>query len=134
MHILDGCSPLPLPLEVCDSASTALRQIWARNPLTRFHNMFTACHCHCISHTLSGPPQIFKFLLEECLAVHRLLTRMTLSLGYCRLEGEARGIYSGSLGFISFNGAFDLNIVIRTAILGKDTIRIGAGVCHCCAI
>ncbi len=45
----------------------------------------------------------------------------------CRLEGEARGIYSGSLGFISFNGAFDLNIVIRTAILTRDGIKIGAG-------
>ena len=50
-----------------------------------------------------------------------------LPLGCCRLEGEARGIYSGSLGFISFNGAFDLNIVIRTAILSRDTIKIGAG-------
>lgn len=43
------------------------------------------------------------------------------------MEGEARGIYSGSLGFMSFNGAFDLNIVIRTAVLSKDSIKIGAG-------
>lgn len=36
-------------------------------------------------------------------------------------------MYSGSLGFIGFNNAFDLNIVIRTAILDGDVIRIGAG-------
>ena len=54
------------------------------------------------------------------------MERLTCSTS-CRLEGEARGIYSGSLGFIAFNGAFDLNIVIRTAILSGDRIKIGAG-------
>ena len=56
----------------------------------------------------------------------RRIEGLTRSIS-CRLEGEARGIYSGSLGFIAFNGAFDLNIVIRTAILSGDRIKIGAG-------
>ncbi len=34
---------------------------------------------------------------------------------------------TGSLGYISFNDTFDLNIVIRTAVLAGGRISIGAG-------
>ncbi|MBT9383755.1 aminodeoxychorismate synthase component I [Pseudooceanicola sp. CBS1P-1] len=42
-------------------------------------------------------------------------------------EGIARGIYCGSIGYIGFDGAMDLNIAIRTAVLGDGRAVVQAG-------
>jgi anthranilate synthase component I len=46
------------------------------------------------------------------------------------LEGEARGAYTGSLGYINRDGSMDFNILIRTAVLqGRElSFRAGAGI------
>ncbi len=43
------------------------------------------------------------------------------------LEGEARGVYTGAIGYLSLDSNVELNIAIRTAIVTVDKITIGTG-------
>jgi para-aminobenzoate synthetase component 1 len=46
------------------------------------------------------------------------------------LEGEARGIYCGSIGYLGFDGTSDFNIAIRTALFsgGRAYVQGGGGI------
>lgn len=46
------------------------------------------------------------------------------------LENVRRGLYTGSIGYVSYNGVMDLNIVIRTFVMkdGLAHVQVGAGI------
>lgn len=43
------------------------------------------------------------------------------------IEREARGVYSGAIGYFGVDGSVDLSIVIRTIVMRPGTTTIGAG-------
>jgi para-aminobenzoate synthetase len=43
------------------------------------------------------------------------------------IEREARGVYSGALGYFGLDGSVDLSIVIRTIVMRPGRTTIGAG-------
>ena len=43
------------------------------------------------------------------------------------LEGEARGVYSGAIGYLGLGGGCDLSVAIRTIVSDGEEARVGAG-------
>jgi para-aminobenzoate synthetase len=78
----------------------------------------------------SGPPgRRAAGLLRACFPGGSMTgapKRRTLEIIH-RLEGEARGVYSGAIGRIGLDGSLRLSMVIRTAVVDGQGATVGAG-------
>jgi len=43
------------------------------------------------------------------------------------LEGEARGVYSGAIGYLGLSGGCDMSVVIRTLVVDGLSTTLGVG-------
>lgn len=82
--------------------------------------------------SMTGAPKVRSMeILDRIEGKHIFLFQKFISLYFkihkLQVLGQARGVYSGSLGYISVNQTFDLNIVIRSVVATEEEITIGAG-------
>lgn len=83
-----------------------------RGKITRGRDCFDAIRAAFPGGTITGVPKV------RCMEI------------IDELEPVVRGPYTGSLGYISFTGAMDLNIIIRTFVIkdGVAYVQAGAGI------
>lgn len=74
---------------------------------------------------MTGAPKIRTMEILDKLERNPFIHHLSIYPFWCL--GAPRGIYSGSIGYLSINDTFDLNIVIRTAIVTDGEIVIGSG-------
>ena len=118
----------------------------ARNDLGRVSRYGSVCveqfmtverYSH-VAHLVSNVSGLLKDGLKSCDLIRATFPGGTITgvpKIHCmeiieRLEPVRRGPYTGSIGYISWTGDMDMNIIIRTLLLtrGKGYLQVGAGI------
>lgn len=110
VHVESLCALRSFP-QVHQLVSTVSCRV---KPSIRFREILAACFP---MGSMTGAPKIRVMELTDC------------------YEASARGLYSGSIGFLEANGDFDLNVVIRSlqyqAAQGYLSYHVGSGITAC---
>jgi para-aminobenzoate synthetase len=108
---------------VCDVDSVSVPELMAIEPYATVHQMVS---------TISGVLEEARSAVEcvhSCFPGGSMtgapkLRTMEIIDG---IEDEARGVYSGAIGYFGLDGSTDLSIVIRTIVMRPGRTTIGAG-------
>ena len=111
---------------VCEAGSVAVEELMA---------IESYAHVHHIVSNVTGRLRRDVSVIEALRAVFPGGTitgcpKLRCMQIIAELEGEGRGVYTGSLGLLGLDGAMDFNILIRTMTLVGKTVefRAGAGI------
>ena len=88
------------------------------------HQMITEVQCEIEPHTSLADILKATFPMGSMTGAPKISAMKNID----RLEAKGRGVYSGSAGYISPNGSFDFNVLIRSLFHNAETEKIEASV------
>jgi len=103
--------------------SVITEKIWHCEAYTNVYHLLS------VIHSLAIPNMHFIEIIRSCFPGGSITGCPKLRAMHVinALEKRARGIYTGSIGYISGNGDFDFNIAIRTLTWTEDSLNIQLG-------
>lgn len=109
--------------KICQNGSVAVDGMFL---LEAYTNVF---HLHSIVSGETSPGLHPVELLKQCFPGGSITgcPKLRAQEVIAEVEGRARGIYTGSIGYFLENGDFDFNIAIRTLTFEKDIISLQLG-------
>jgi anthranilate/para-aminobenzoate synthase component I len=108
---------------ICEYGSVKVEQLWQLKSHSHVHHLSSLIRGELLSHL--SP----LHALQTCLPGGSITgaPKKRASEIIAELEGQPRGLYTGTLGYWKFNGESQWNIAIRTGCIKDEFLRFGVG-------